>query len=40
MIDRDHSCCFTGHRPAGLPWGAAESDPRCVALKDELSMRG
>ena len=39
MIDRDHSCCFTGHRPGGLPWGAAESDPRCVALKDELSMR-
>ena len=22
------SCCFTGHRPAKLPWGTDESDER------------
>ena len=30
-------CAFTGHRPARLPWGANESDPRCLALKEELA---
>ena len=30
-------CCFTGHRPEKLPWGADESDPRCVKLKEELA---
>ena len=36
---REKSCCFTGHRPAKLPWGANESDPRCDALKEELFCR-
>ena len=31
-------CAFTGHRPARLPWGAHESDPRCLALKEELAQ--
>ncbi len=31
------ACCFTGHRPQNLPWGFEETDPRCVALKRELS---
>ena len=26
-------CAFTGHRPERLPWGADESDERCMALK-------
>ena len=33
----DKTCCFTGHRPAKLPWGSDESDERCQALKLELS---
>ena len=37
--DREHSCCFTGHRPQKLPWGINEEDPRCMALKLELEAR-
>lgn len=33
---KERTCCFTGHRPEKLPWGADEGDPRCVALKQEL----
>lgn len=29
-------CCFTGHRPQKLPFGANESDPRCIHLKNRL----
>lgn len=39
MHDRELCCCFTGHRPAKLPWGSNEADTRCLALKDELSRR-
>ena len=31
------SCCFTGHRPAKLPWKYDERDPRCIEFKDRLS---
>lgn len=34
MQPREHTCCFTGHRPEKLPWGSNEFDPRCVALKE------
>ena len=34
--DRRVTCCFTGHRPAKLPWGYDERDPRCLALKRSL----
>ncbi len=34
--DQEHTCCFTGHRPDKLPWGAHEEDPRCAALKRSL----
>ena len=34
---RDHTCCFTGHRPEKLPWGTDESDPRCVDLKARIT---
>ena len=35
-MDREHTCCFTGHRPEKLPWGYDERDPRCLALKAQL----
>ena len=38
-MDRDVCCCFSGHRPAGLPWGQDESDGRCIELKLELAAR-
>ena len=37
MRARQISCCFTGHRPAKLPWGYRESDPRCVSLKRRIA---
>ncbi len=39
MEPREITCCFSGHRPQHLPWGVNEADPRCVALKSELSAR-
>lgn len=36
-MDREHTCCFTGHRPDKLPWGTDERDPRCLALKASMS---
>ena len=39
MEQRKTSCCFSGHRPAKLPWRLNEDDPRCTALKEELAMR-
>ena len=37
MLERDRSCCFTGHRPEKLPWGEEEDDPRCGRLKEALA---
>ena len=37
MAERENTCCFTGHRPVRLPWGMNEADPRCAALKAQLS---
>lgn len=34
----EKTCCFTGHRPQGLPWGENEDDPRCMALKALLAQ--
>ena len=36
MKARQESCCFTGHRPAKLPWRYDESDPRCLTLKGRI----
>ena len=36
MHGRANTCCFTGHRPEKLPWGADETDPRCAALKQKI----
>jgi len=33
---RTDTCCFTGHRPAKLPWGSDERDPRCLTLKRSI----
>ena len=35
-MEREHTCCFTGHRPDKLPWGTREDDPRCLALKQSI----
>ena len=37
-MEREKTCCFTGHRPGKLPWGEDESDPRCVELKEALQL--
>lgn len=37
MAARQESCCFTGHRPAKLPWGYDETDPRCLTLKARIA---
>ena len=37
MIEKEQTCCFTGHRPVRLPWGMRESDPRCIALKEQIA---
>ncbi len=39
MLQKENNCCFTGHRPMKLPWGANESDPRCLELKAELAAK-
>lgn len=35
-MERDQTCCFTGHRPDRLPWGVQEDDPRCRRVKERL----
>lgn len=37
-MERENTCCFTGHRPDKLPWQTDEADPRCIALKQELQV--
>lgn len=36
-MERETTCCFTGHRPDKLPWQTEETDPRCLALKNEIA---
>jgi uncharacterized phage-like protein YoqJ len=36
-MEREQSCCFTGHRPEKLPWGTRENDPRCLLLKKKIA---
>lgn len=36
-MERETTCCFTGHRPGKLPWREDEDDPRCAALKKRLA---
>ena len=37
-MDKEKTCCFTGHRPDKLPWGEREEDPRCLRLKGRLAQ--
>lgn len=37
-MERDKTCCFSGHRPEKLPWGSNEYDPRCINLKKEMDQ--
>jgi uncharacterized phage-like protein YoqJ len=32
-MDKSKTCCFTGHRPAGLPWHTDETALDCLYLK-------
>ena len=32
-MERNNTCCFTGHREGKLPWRSDETDARCVRLK-------
>ncbi len=32
----EKTCCFTGHRPSGLPFKYNEKDPRCIELKNRI----
>ncbi len=34
--ERRYTCCFTGHRPQKLPWGANENDTRCKRLINDV----
>lgn len=36
MIDVNHACAFSGHRPQKFPWRYDETAPACVALKEIL----
>ncbi len=35
-MDREISCCFTGHRIEKLRWRENERDPSCVKLKKSI----
>ena len=37
-MDKEKTCCFTGHRPDKLPWGEDEDDPRCLRLKKAVAQ--
>ena len=37
-MDREHTCCFTGHRPDKLPWGTDETAENCLMLKREIEQ--
>lgn len=39
MAEREKTCCFSGHRPAKLPWHTDEAREDCLALKQELCYR-
>ena len=39
MPGEDITCCFTGHRPARLPWREDEWDPRCRRFQEELDRQ-
>ena len=36
-MEREKTCCFTGHRPDKLPWGSNEAHPSCLDLKRQIA---
>lgn len=36
-MEREKTCCFSGHRPSKLPWRDDEGDPRCLRLKEAIA---
>ena len=39
-MNRETTCCFTGHRPEKLPWREDEGDARGLELKARLAGAG
>lgn len=37
-MEKERVCCFTGHRPEGLPWGENEGSALCMGLKAVLAQ--
>lgn len=37
-MERERTCCFTGHRPRGLPWHQDEKDLRCILTRERLAL--
>ena len=37
-LNKETTCCFTGHRPQSLPWGFNEQDERCLKMKQQLKV--
>ncbi len=36
-MEREKTCCFTGHRADKLPWGGNDRDPACLRLKAAIA---
>jgi len=36
-MNKECTCCFTGHRAEKLPWNTDEQDGRCLALKVRIA---
>ena len=36
-MEREKTCCFTGHRAEKLPWGDDERAPACLRLKAAIA---
>lgn len=39
IINKNTTCCFTGHRPQKLSWGYDERHPDCLKLKEMLKTQ-
>ena len=37
-MNRNTTCCLTGHRPIKLPWGYDETNPNCIKFKKDLKI--
>lgn len=37
-MERESTCCFTGHRPDKLPWGGNHADARCQEMRQHLAQ--